>query len=146
MNAPPPGTDKRSRWMDWEPTRITAPPVRNEPTKPSKPGFVGFVGSPPAEISIKRPGPRECSQVETADSPAVRPCVRVVEWKLKEPPIAIETCAVVTDPGLFASSTLRQLQTALENPKSWMGWSVPQLIDRLAQVGVKVAVEAAANL
>ena len=133
--------------MDWEPTRITEPSVRNEPTKPSKPGFVGFVGSPPAEIPIK-PGrvPESASQVKTALIPTVRPCVRVVEWSLKEPPIAIETCAVVTDPALFAGSTLRQLQTALENPKTWMGWSVSQLIDRLAQVGVQVVVESVTNL
>ncbi|MEQ1472375.1 MAG: hypothetical protein ABLQ96_01070 [Candidatus Acidiferrum sp.] len=35
------------------------------------------------------------------------PCgVRLIEWKLKEPPIAIETCSIVTDPAVFARSTL----------------------------------------
>lgn len=64
--------------------------------------------------------------------------VRLVEWHLKEPPVAIETCAVVTDLALFASTTLAQLRVALANPRRWLGWSVPQLIDRLAQVGVTV--------
>ena len=54
--------------------------------------------------------------------------------ELKEPPVAIETCTVVTDPAWFASTTLAQLEAALGNPQRWVGWSVPQLIDRLAQV------------
>ena len=67
--------------------------------------------------------------------------IRLLEWNLKEPPVAIETCAVATDPALFARSTLEQLRIALAQPKRWAGWSVPQLIDRLAQVGVRVALE-----
>jgi len=57
--------------------------------------------------------------------------VRLVERKLKEAPVAIETCAVVIAPALFAVSTLRQLQSVLSNPKKWVGWSVTELIDRL---------------
>jgi hypothetical protein len=69
------------------------------------------------------------------------PGVRLIEWNLKQPPVAIETCAVVTDPGLFARTTLEQLRIALAEPKRWAGWSVPQLIDRLGQVGVRVVVD-----
>jgi hypothetical protein len=65
-----------------------------------------------------------------------------VKWNLKEPPVAVEACAVVVNPGLFARSTLEQLRIALENPKRWVGWTIPQLIDRLAQVGVIVALQA----
>ena len=67
--------------------------------------------------------------------------VRLLEWNLKKPPIGIETCAVVTDPALFARATLEQLRIALAEPKRWVGWSVPQLVQRLAQVGVTVALE-----
>jgi hypothetical protein len=73
--------------------------------------------------------------------PNIPPGVRLIEWNLKQPPLAIETCAVVTNPGLFAQATLEQLRIALTEPKRWVGWSVPQLIDRLAQVGVRVALE-----
>jgi hypothetical protein len=73
--------------------------------------------------------------------PAMPPGVRLVGWNLKQTPVAIETCAIVTDPGLFACSTLEQLRTALKQPKRWVGWRVPQLLDRLAQIGVIVAVE-----
>lgn len=66
--------------------------------------------------------------------------VRLLGWHLKEPPIAIESYAIVIDPALFARSTLEQLCNALENPKRWIGWTIPQLMDRLAQVGVTVEV------
>jgi hypothetical protein len=72
--------------------------------------------------------------------------VRLIQWTLKEPPVAIETCSVVTDPALFARTTLEQLRTSLAHPKRWVGWSVPQLIDRLAQVGVSVALECAERI
>jgi hypothetical protein len=73
--------------------------------------------------------------------PTMPPGVRLIAWELKEPPVAIETCAVVIDPALFARTTLEQLRTALAQPGRWVGWSVPQLIDRLAQVGVSVALD-----
>lgn len=69
------------------------------------------------------------------------PGVRLIRWNLKDPPIAIETCSVVTDPVLFAKSTLERLRVAIEKPRHWVGWSVPQLVDRLGQVGVIVAFE-----
>src|SRR5438094_424629 len=72
--------------------------------------------------------------------PPMPPGVRLIQWSLKDPPIAIETCAVVTDPVPFAKSTLEQLRVAIENPKRWVGWSLPQLVDRLGQVGVTVAL------
>jgi hypothetical protein len=73
--------------------------------------------------------------------PTMPPGVRLIRWNLKDPPIAIETCSVVTDPPLFAKGTLEQLRLAIENPKRWAGWSVPQLLDRLGQIGVIVALE-----
>jgi hypothetical protein len=73
------------------------------------------------------------------------PGVQLLEWLLKRPPVAIETFAVVTEPALFAVTTLEQLRRALSNSKSWVGWSIPQLIDRLAQVGVTVELATAEN-
>jgi hypothetical protein len=68
--------------------------------------------------------------------------VRLLNWNLKEPPVGIESCAaVVIDPALFARTTLEQLRIALSQPKRWVGWTIPQLVDRLAQVGVHVVLE-----
>ena len=72
--------------------------------------------------------------------------VRMISWNLKSPPVLIEASAVVTDPALFARATLEQLRAALDNPKRWVGWSVAQLIERLAQVGVSVALGEEVNI
>ena len=71
--------------------------------------------------------------------PLMPPGVRLVSWDLKHPPVAIETCAVVTDSALFARSTLEQLRVAMAEPRRWVGWTVPQLIDRLAQARERLA-------
>jgi hypothetical protein len=71
--------------------------------------------------------------------------VLLLGWNLKKPPVAIETCAVVTDTALFARSTLEQLGTALARRSRWVGWSIPQLIDRLAHVGVTVKLATEEN-
>lgn len=73
--------------------------------------------------------------------PMMPPGVRLIQWNLKTPPILIESYAVVTDPTLFARTALEQLKRALENPKVWVGWTVQQLVDRLAQVGVTVTLQ-----
>ena len=73
--------------------------------------------------------------------PTMPPGVRLVKWSLKEPPISIEYHAVVTEPAKFARATLGELRERLTNPKRKYGWTMPQLIDRLAQVGVTVALE-----
>jgi hypothetical protein len=71
-------------------------------------------------------------------APPMPPHIRLVEWNPKEPPIAIDTCSVVVDVPLFIKTTLEQLSAALTNHKRWVGWSVPQLADRLQQAGVVV--------
>ena len=78
--------------------------------------------------------------------PPMPPCVRLHRWNLKMPPVSIDSCSVVTDCDLFARRTLEQLRLALAQPKRWMGWSLPQLTDRLRQVGVDVEVVASKEL
>jgi len=82
-------------------------------------------------------------------TPAMPPGVRLIEWKLKEPPVAIDVCSVVIEPERFARSTLNELRIALANQttrrKQCVGWTVAQLIDRLAQVGVRVTLETACS-
>jgi hypothetical protein len=74
-------------------------------------------------------------------APSMPGGVRLAQWNLKDPPILIESSAVVTEPAVFARATLEQLRSAIDNRKRWVGWSVPQLIERLAQVGVSVVLE-----
>lgn len=66
--------------------------------------------------------------------------VRLITWQLKEPPVALETYSIVMNPHRFATVSLEQLGRALKTKRS-TGYSVPQILDRLRQVGVTVAVE-----
>jgi hypothetical protein len=74
--------------------------------------------------------------------PVMPPGVCLVRWNLKPPPVVVETGSVVFDSALFARSTLMQLGDLMANPNRNVGWTVPQLIDRLAQVGVAVSLKA----
>jgi hypothetical protein len=67
--------------------------------------------------------------------------VKLIDWKPKCPPVAIETWMIVNDVPKFVQATLEQLQAALAG-KAWLAgnWSVRELVDRLEQVGVKVMV------
>jgi hypothetical protein len=78
--------------------------------------------------------------------PPMPPGVRAHSWNLKVPPVAIDSCSIVTDCDLFARTTLEQLRVALAEPKRWTGWTLPQLIDRLRQVGVDIEVEEQSQL
>jgi hypothetical protein len=96
-----------------------------------------------AQVSYLRERRAEVAALLKARSiiPTMPPGVRLIAWNLKEPPIVIEYHALVTDPAKFARANLGELRQRLSHPKRKYGWSVPQLVDRLAQVGVCVALE-----
>jgi hypothetical protein len=78
---------------------------------------------------------------ERAEIPRLPAGVRLIEWRLKEPPVPIEGFAVVTDPATFATWTLEQLRIAIENPKRRVRLSVAQLLQRLDLVGVRLVLQ-----
>jgi hypothetical protein len=78
--------------------------------------------------------------------PSVPLGLRLISWGLKDPPLAIGTCAEVSDPVLFVRTFVEQLRIVLAHPRRWAGWTVRQLIDRLTEVSVDVAVEAERGL
>jgi hypothetical protein len=79
---------------------------------------------------------------QRADIPTMPKGVRLLLWKLKDPPLSLENFAVVTNPAVFVRATIEQLRVAVNNPKRWVGWSPAQLVERLAQAGVLVALDA----
>ena len=67
--------------------------------------------------------------------------VQLVRWNPKPAPVAIDVCSVVVDVPKFVQSELLALDSRLNNP--WTihgGFTVPQILDRLAQAGVVVAL------
>jgi hypothetical protein len=67
--------------------------------------------------------------------------VRILEWKLLEPPVVLTEYSVVNDVDKFARCSLEQLGQALAGRSCLAGnWSVRELVERLEQVGVRVEV------
>ena len=129
-------------------------PVPAVPVIPPKPAIAdtGHQIIPAVPPSVRQRPQTEAAKLASEGElsvgtvPATPRGVRLIEWRLNEPPVAIETCAVVLDPALFSQSTLEQLRVALENPKWWVGSSIPRLIYQLRQVGVVVALNANEDL
>jgi hypothetical protein len=68
--------------------------------------------------------------------------VKLLSWDPKKPPVPIVQIGVVIDVPVFIRSTLEQLRFALAGKSLLVGnWSVSELITRLEQVGVRVAIE-----
>jgi hypothetical protein len=68
--------------------------------------------------------------------------IRLIRWEPKSPPVAIDVCSVVADIFKFIHSELRALDSRLNDP--WTihgGFTVPQMLDRLAQAGLEVELE-----
>jgi hypothetical protein len=68
--------------------------------------------------------------------------VRLVRWEPKSAPVAIDVCSIVVDVPKFVQAELLSLNSRLNDP--WAihgGFTVPQILDRLAQAGVLVVVE-----
>jgi hypothetical protein len=66
----------------------------------------------------------------------------LIRWQFKAAPVAIDVCSVVVDVRKFMESELRALDSRLNNP--WTihgGFTVPQMLDRLAQAGLEVELE-----
>jgi hypothetical protein len=126
-----------------EATKPTKLPLReietHGTTKPSKPMLANFGN----RMQAYPASPRPAALATRGDSQtlAMPPGVRLIEWNLKEPPVAIETHMIVRDPALFTRTTLGELVECLTNPKRKYGWPIQKMIEHLAQVGVIVALE-----
>ena len=81
-------------------------------------------------------------RVAAQSGPVAMPTgVRLLRWEPKQPPIAVTTFSVVTDPHKFIEGTLHQLEAALRgNVMAAGNWSVRDLCERLEQVGIRVTV------
>lgn len=67
--------------------------------------------------------------------------IRLLNWLLLPPPIALNVCSIVTEPERFAGVELELLAAKLANPQRWTGRTIDQHIKRLRAVGVIVEIE-----
>ena len=72
--------------------------------------------------------------------------VKLLRYEPKKLPVAIDVCTIVTDVSKFIQRELRDLDSRLNLPGTIRGgWSVPQILDRLRQVGVEVEIHLTGN-
>jgi hypothetical protein len=146
-----------SKWLDWTggSEEITEKSSAPEPSKPSKPGFDGFDGNLTEPFPVT-PG-HEQNARPRANAKALDGCsgakgpfgysampkgIRLIRWEPKTAPVVIDVCSVVVDVSKFIAGELRALDSRLNNPATIHGgFSVPQMLDRLAQVGVTVELD-----
>jgi hypothetical protein len=68
--------------------------------------------------------------------------VRLIGWEPRPAPVAIDVCSVVVDVPKFIESELRALDSRLNNPSTIHGgFTVAQMLDRLAQAGLEVDLD-----
>jgi hypothetical protein len=98
-------------------------------------------GSPVCGLCHPDPYTLAVKQTRSSGPPEMPAGVRLLDWKPKQPPVAITTWAVVNDVPQFVRATFEQLRAALDG-KNWRAgnWSVRELVDRLEQCGVQVEV------
>ena len=67
--------------------------------------------------------------------------VRLLLYAPKKPPVALEECSIVTNVELFIQSSLADLDCRLNHAdEKRLGRSIPQILDRLQQVGLLIEV------
>lgn len=80
------------------------------------------------------PAPPEC--------PALPGGVRLIRYEPKTPPVAIDTCSVVTDLKRFIRGELIDLDARLHSPvQIRAGHGVFTILDRLRQVGLELEIQ-----
>ena len=127
-----------SRWLEWKPTSDTfdTPPIGRNPiihdsegrNDAREPRVIGRTHIP--------------SVSKVSKAPPMPEGIRLIRWEPKSAPVAIDVCSVVVDVPKFIESELRALDSRLNNPRTIHGgFTVPQMLDRLAQVGLVVVLE-----
>jgi hypothetical protein len=145
--------DFRDAWETYVPPNLAATPLQTNTGEGSSDFSSRYTVENVADRKCEIPNENgSCSAVAVPEGeeaqnqegfigemiPPMPPGTVLVSWGLKEPPITIAAGEVVTDSAKFARACLEQLRNALANPRRRTAWTVPQLIERLALVGVMV--------
>ena len=108
---------------------------------PSESAVAAGTSSPEGTESHAEEILRDVAVQAPASPPPLPEGVRLVLYAPKKPPVAIEQCSVVTNVDLFIRTTLADLEIKLNDTAGVKGgWTVPQMMDRLRQVGLVLEI------
>jgi len=77
------------------------------------------------------------------ECPPLPPGAQLVRYAPKTPPIAVQPCSIVTDVDKFIGAYLRDLAWRLAHPNTYACASLPEILAKLAEVGVELEIEQA---
>jgi hypothetical protein len=78
------------------------------------------------------------------ECPPLPPGVRLVRYAPKTPPVLVAPWSVVTDVKKFIAAYLRSLDWRLKHPKGYAAAPLPEILAKLAEVGLELEVVEAA--
>jgi hypothetical protein len=67
--------------------------------------------------------------------------VRLIRYAPKKPPVAVQPRSIVTDVDKFICAYLRDLRFRLEHPEAYACAPLPEILAKLAEVGLELALE-----
>jgi hypothetical protein len=76
-----------------------------------------------------------------ARCPPLPPGVRLVNYTPKKPPVAVAPISIVTDVDKFIQAYLMDLGHRLQYPETHACASLPEILAKLAEVGLELALE-----
>jgi len=71
--------------------------------------------------------------------------VRLIRYRPKSPPVAVQPCSIVTDVDKFIRAYLCDLKFRLEHPDAYACASLREILAKLAEVGLELALEVPAK-
>ena len=105
--------------------------------------LVGILRQHKAEIAeILRERQAALGSVVLPGCPPLPPGVRLLRYAPKTPPVAIQPCSIVTDVNKFIRAYLRDLEWRLAHPKTYACAPLPEILAKLAEVGVELDIDA----
>jgi len=83
---------------------------------------------------------RFCGVPAAAECPPLPPGVRLVKYAPKAPPVAVAPVSIVTDVDKFIRAYLRDLGHRLQHPKTHACAPLPEILTKLAEVGLELEI------
>jgi hypothetical protein len=127
-----------NKWMAWKPISDTfdTPGIGENP----------IIHGAEDKSAAREPRVIETTHIppvsKVPEVPTMPKGVRLIRLESRTAPVAIDVCTVVVDVSGFIERELRALDSRLNNP--WTihgGFTVPQMLNRLAQAGLEVELD-----
>lgn len=93
------------------------------------------------EVAILIRGRHSGGVSAPAQCPRLPAGVRLVKYVPKNPPVAVGAINIVTDVDMFIRAYLADLQHRLQHPKTYACATLPEIIAKLAEVGLELTIE-----